>query len=73
LLRSLAHRLDLFQSANPEAQTGAWTLAVQSSLNEMGEQANKGIEHFCARTTEKVGSGEFLLDAVWWRRRVPNP
>jgi len=72
LLRSLAAKLDQFETANPDAKTGAWTLAVQSALQDMGEKAGKGIEHFCTRTAKQTGTGEFLLDAVWWRRVTPN-
>jgi hypothetical protein len=72
LLRSMSNKLDKFETANPEAKTGAWTLAVQSALEELGEQTEKGIAHLCARTEKKVGTGEFLLDAVWWRRETPG-
>ena len=72
LLRSLSGRLDKFEAANPEAKTGAWTLAVQSALEEMSEKTQEGIEHFCTRTEKKTGTGEFLLDAVWWRRAIPG-
>ncbi len=72
LLRSLASRLDEFERENPEAKTGAWTLEVQSALMDIGEKLERGIEHLCKRTSEQAGTGEFLLDAVWWRRVAPG-
>jgi hypothetical protein len=72
LLRALVQQLDEFEVANPDARTGAWTVAVQSALKALGEQAGKGIEHLCTRTSEGPGTGEFLLDAVWWHRVTPG-
>jgi hypothetical protein len=72
LLDALALRLDNFETANPEAETGDWTLAVQDALQAISKQASNSIEHLCARTTAGPGTGEFMLDAVWWRRTTPN-
>lgn len=72
LLHQLVRHLDEFEDANPDAKSGAWTLAVQSALKRLGEQSERGIEHLCTRTAEGPGTGEFLLDGVWWQRVTPN-
>jgi hypothetical protein len=72
LLRSLASRLDKFESEYPDAKTGAWTCEVKRVLAAMGGEAQKDIEQLASRTEDGNGSGEFLLDAVWWRRLTPH-
>jgi len=72
LLRMLVGELDKFETINPSARSRDWTLALQSALKRLAEKSQRGIEHLCARTTEEKGTGEFLLDAVWWQRTKPG-
>ena len=72
LLLNFSHALDTFESANPNANTGDWTKGVQAALKQLAHNLDVRIEHLSSAGTTEHGTGEFLLDAVWWRRLIPK-
>lgn len=73
LARLLMERMDELDEQLPDAKNPVWTLKVKEFLADIAADLNrqmKGEEVETIFTQSSLGTKEFMLDVVWWLRRV---